>query len=168
VSDAELYTSLSFDPGGVTGWAIFAVYEVAMRSKDYKILDNIVMWSAGEFVGPMPKQVKEMMELADSWPAAKIIVEQFILRKMTMDPNMLDPVRVTAAFEYALDAGRKRGEPTRAIILQQPALAMSTVTDERLAAIGYAERLAGQPHAKDAVRHNLTWLRRAKTILQSH
>jgi hypothetical protein len=164
----ELYTSIAFDPGGVTGWSMFSVYKMAMTSPDYKILDNVVLWSAGEFVGGMVDQVREMMDLVNCWPEAKIIMEQFILRKMTMDPNMLDPVRVMSAFEFALATGRRRGEPVRVIILQQPSLAMSTVTDERLSAIGYSDSLSGKPHARDAVRHNLTWLRRAKAILQTH
>lgn len=167
-TEEDLYASIAFDPGGVTGWSLIAVHRVAMTSRDYKILDNIVMFSADEFVGPMARQVQAMLELVEAWPTAKIIVEQFILRKMTMDPNMLDPVRVTSAFEFGLEDRRKRRDPPRPIILQQPSLAMSTMTDGRLTAIGYAELLAGKPHAKDAVRHNLTWLRRAKAILESH
>lgn len=164
----EVYTSIAFDPGGVTGWNAISVYRDAITSPDYKILENIVNWAAGEFVGPLDRQVDEMLDLVEMWPEAKIVIEQFILRKLTMDPNMLDPVRVTEKFTYGLHSRLKRRETPRAVIFQQPSLAMSTITDERLAAIGWAERLRGLPHAKDAVRHNLTWLRRAKEILQTH
>lgn len=164
----DLYTTVSFDPGGTTGWFTIAVHSLAITSKDYKILDNVVTWSAGEFTGSRLSQVRQMLELVDAWPGAKIVVEQFILRQMNMDPMLLEPVAVTAAFQFGLEDRRKRRDPERPIIFQQPSLAMTTITDDRLRAIGYYERLSGLPHARDAARHGLTWLRRAKQILENH
>lgn len=163
-----LYTSIAFDPGGTTGWSVVSVHDVAMRDKDYKILENVVHRAWGQFTGPMTSQVAEMLEMVSEWETAKIVIEQFILRKFTADPCLLDPVRVTAAFEFGLADRRKKRDTPRAVIFQQPSLAMTTMTDERLRAIGWLEGTAGQPHARDAERHNLTWLRRAKEIMQVH
>ena len=51
--------------------------------------------------------------------------------------------------------------------LQQPSLAMSTMTDERLKlaeqsakGLGFHSSTAGLPHARDAARHGLTFARR--------
>jgi hypothetical protein len=165
---SELYTTIAFDPGGTTGWSVVSVYLEAMRDKSYKILDNVVHRAMGQMTGPLTRQVSEMLDLVAEWESAKIVMESFILRKLTMDPNMLDPVRVIAAFEFGLVERRRKRDAQRSIIFQQPSLAMGTMTDDRLKAIGWLEGTVGMPHARDAERHALTWLRRAKEIMQVH
>lgn len=152
-----LYTCVSFDPGGTTGWALFQVWMEALRSSDYSILDNVAFWSAGEFTGPEVRQAEQMVELVRHWPGCHVVVEQFVLRQLQVD---LAPERLNARFESLL----ARDVPAKSFILQQPALAKSTITDDTLSRAGLSAALAGKPHAKDAVRHNLTWLRRAKAI----
>jgi hypothetical protein len=162
------YQSIAFDPGGTTGWSVFCVHDVAMRSLDYKILDNITFWSAGEFVGDEDSLVDQMLGLAEAWPEAKVISEGFDLRTDNRSPDVLSPVRILAAFRYALGHPAPRTVPPRGVIVQLPALAKASVNDDRLTRWGFAERLRGLPHARDAVRHNITWLRRAKDILSAH
>ena len=56
----------------------------------------------------------------------------------------------------------------RAIIKQQGSLAMTAITDERLKRMGLYTPLSGKEHARDAVRHNLTWLKRAKKLSEQN
>lgn len=156
----DAFVTIAFDPGGTTGWALFGVHKAAMRSDDYKILDNILFWSAGHFKGPEDDQVESMTRLAGAWPIASIVIEDFILRKFTMDRELLAPVRITAAFSHQLWL-QDRG--VRYAILQPPSLAMTTITDERQRSMDLW--LPGMPHANDAIKHAVTWLRRKKTML---
>lgn len=157
--DADhLYTSIWFDPGGTTGWSLFAVHLEAMRSRDYSIVENVVMWTAGQFKGPETVQAEEMLGLVRAWPGARVGVEQFILRQLNVD---LSPVRITSMFEMGLS----RDMPGKQYMLQQPALAKTTISDDMLRSLGYWPPLSGMEHARDAVKHNLTWLRRHKEIL---
>lgn len=158
----KLYKVVSFDPGGTTGWAVFCVQFDAMRNIEGKILNRIPYWNAGEFTGDENKQVDEMLGLVQAWDDAKIVMEDFVLRKFSMLRDLLAPVRVISAFTYGLHAV----SDSRQIILQQPSLAMTTITDDRLRRLGYWTPLSGQPHARDAVRHSITWLRRAKEIMK--
>lgn len=133
----------------------------------YKILDNVVFWSAGQYVGEEDDQVDEMISLVEAWPdESAVVTEQFTLRQFRMDEALLSPVRINAAFRHALRGtgmGKRRGRgPGRRYVQQQPALAMTTITDERLKQSGYYNPTAGKPHARDAVRHALTFLRREK------
>lgn len=155
----QLYVCMSFDQGGTTGWSIFGVYMECLRSDDYKILDNIEFWSAGELVGPETNQVEQMLTMAANWPDAHLLLEGFQLRQLTGGSEMLSPVRMEAAFRFGL----ARDAPDRQYIIQLPQLAMETMTDERLQAAGIW--VPGKEHAVDAIRHNLTWLRRAKQIM---
>jgi hypothetical protein len=164
-----VYQSIAYDPGGTTGWSVMCVHDVAMRSLDYKILDNITFWSAGEFTGDEDSLVDQMLGLAEAWPEAKVIGEGFDLRTENRSSDVLSPVRILAAFRYALGHPAPRsGCSPRGVIIQMPALAKASVTDDRLERWGFAERLRGLQHARDAVRHNITWLRRAKDILSAH
>lgn len=159
---AEDYLSLAFDPGGTTGWSLFAVNRAAMRSETYGILNNISFWSAGQFAGPEGSQAQRMAALAHHWRVSSIVIEDFILRKFTMARELLAPVRVTARFQMAfelLDNPSPHG-----IVFQPASLAMTAVTDERQKEWGFW--LPGQPHANDATKHNITWLRRKKAIIK--
>lgn len=156
----ETYTAISFDPGGTTGWAVMAVHPDAIENEEYNITDNIVFWSAGEFVGSEDEMADQMADLAKAWDQAKIICEDFVLRKFLSSRELLAPVRVFSKFEH-----RMWMLPVQRPIIWQPSsLAMSTITDQRLKKMGLYTALVGKEHARDAVRHNLTWLRRAKQM----
>lgn len=147
---------VAFDPGGVTGWATMKVHPYAFTEPtDYKVLDNIDHLEVGQFVGTERQQVELMLELVAAWPGCAIVCEDFILRAFRQDRSLLSPVRINAAFSYAV------GQDAR-LFLQQPALAMSTMTDDRLKDIGYYERTVGKQHARDALRHLFTFAMRIR------
>lgn len=205
-NDGELFTIIGYDPGGTTGWALVSLYPEAL-DPGYRILDNVVFWTCGQFVGSPLSQGREMALLAAAWPTAHIVVEDFILRTFRQDRVLLEPVRVTESFGASLGAleqavccgqwakhncrndinlmgQRPRSQAigqngvtqaTGGYHLQQPSLAMSTLTDERLqdaerampgaagiggAGLGFYSATRGLPHARDAVRHVLTFARR--------
>lgn len=157
-TDDPFYTSIWFDQGGTTGWSVFGIWPEAMYRKDLKILAHVAAWSAGEFTGNEAQMTDQMMALVEAWgDDAKVGYEDFILQKFLMSRDLLSPVRMSARFEDRMYMAARDHQ------IQKPqlaSLAMRTVTDERLKAWGFW--LPGQDHARDAVRHNITWLRRIK------
>lgn len=148
--DAEAYVVIALDPGGTTGWALIQVHPEAMEGDpDIPVMENIEFWTAGEFTGKQDNQIDEIIELVNSWPHARLVTEQFILRQMHAE---LDPVEINATLRWATRP--------RYWIPQQPALAMSTVTDARQKAWGFW--VPGKPHARDGVKHAITFLKRQK------
>lgn len=149
-------TIISYDTGGTTGWAVISVHPDALLEPDVLILDNITHFAFGEITGTEYEQVDRMAELADDWPGAALVLEDFIVRRFDMSRAALAPVRLNAAFRYIMSPGRY-------VNLQQPQLAKTTITDERLRRIGYWERTSAMPHARDSIRHGFTFLKRLKT-----
>lgn len=155
----ERVFSITFDPGGTTGWAVFAVWRSAMYDSAEKILDNLAFWSAGQFTGPESEQVDSMMALVEAWDDDAVITnEDFILQQFSMARDLLAPVRINAKFEDRLYVA---GQEHR-LSYQMPSLALRSVSDERLKVWGFWNPLKGQEHARDAVKHNITRLRRLK------
>lgn len=143
---------VAFDGGGTTGWAVFVIHDQAMLSPDYPILANVLHFAAGEFTGDLRAQVRSGVELVHAWDDAYVVLEAPYGVKYL---EVLDLVR----FNFGLELLLGMGQPVE---YQSPSLAMSTITDDRLRDFGYWARLAGQDHARDAVRHALTWARRWK------
>jgi hypothetical protein len=150
LDDPESYQVVSFDPGGTTGWAIFQVHPEAMTGDpELLVFDNIEWWTAGEFTGGINEQADEMVELCESWPAARLVTEGFKLRQLNAE---LSPVELNAIVGWAVRP--------RYFVKQNAALAMGEVPDDRQKTWGFW--VPGKPHARDAVKHNLTFLRRKK------
>lgn len=113
--------------------------------------DTLGISSTGESAG-----VSELLRLVDGWPGAAIVTEDFILRKFDQGRDILAPVRVMEKFEFGLWVIGRYAQSFR----QQPSMAKTTVTDERLRRWGFYRREGGMEHARDADRHAITFLRR--------
>lgn len=149
----DMYVAAAFDPGGDTGWCIVGIHPDAMLGDpEIKVLDNIEFWVAGEFTGPENDQVDEMAELISCWPSARLVIEDFILRKASMGRELLSPVRITAALEWAIRP--------RYFVKQSSEMAMTTMTDDRQQAMGLW--IPGKEHARDATKHAFTYLKRQR------
>lgn len=153
---------LWLDPGGTTGWSIFVVHPDALVDPKSAILANVEYHATGQIAGAGGENENEqiaislILDLVASWPGITVGTESFRLRQLTQDTELLTPVRINAALRYAMWAGNW-GQ-----LHEQPAsLAKRTATDERLKEWGYYNSHSG-PHARDADRHGLTFLRRAK------
>lgn len=173
---------IALDPGGTTGWSLMGVRPEALHNPKEKILDNIVVFKHGQVDCGSTKGnlgtnsaraadrashegvstsgeaagVNDLISLIRSWPSACILIEDFIVRQYNQSRDFLSPVRITAALGQSLWWDR------RAYFVQQPAEAKTTATDERLKRWGMYSSAGGMNHARDADRHAITFLRKAK------
>lgn len=149
---------LAVDPGETTGWALWTDDESDAGEDDLVLGNGWVTW--GE-EGPA-RGSHEENEVAKGLIVALvdedvIVVEDFILRPTgNARRSGLSPVRITArlealAFSFDLDL---------TWVYQQASAAKGVVTDERLKGLGLWVR--GAPHARDAIRHLVLYLRSAK------
>ncbi|QOC56225.1 RuvC-like resolvase [Gordonia phage Sienna] len=170
---------IALDPGGTTGWSLFQVQPEALSSLDeheqYGVLKNVVDWKHGQIDCGSQKGNRgvggyrdistsgeavgegEILGLLRSWPAAAVIIEDFILdpKRFNMGRDLLSPVRITSVVSYDLWL------QGRDYFVQGASLAKTTATDEKLKAWGYYSSTGGLGHARDADRHALTFFKRA-------
>lgn len=165
---------IALDPGGTTGWSLITVHPEAITEPKADLFDNIFthkhgqvdcgshrgnlgdslhdgISTEGEFSG-----VYDLVEFIRAWPSAAIVVEDFNLRQMRMDRELLSPVRITSAIGYAmwLDG--------RDYHIQAPADAKRVCTDDRLKEWRVYDSVGSLRHARDADRHAILFLRKAK------
>lgn len=152
-------TVLAIDPGGTTGWSAISVRPEALSNPKVSILENITLWEHGQIDCLVDEiaGVHELVERVSGAAGAVVLLEQFVIRRFDQKEDFLSPVRITAAFDYA--ARQLLGVRT---YRQQPSEAMTTCTDARLKEWGLYERAGGMGHARDADRHGILWLRKAK------
>lgn len=151
---------LGIDGGGTTGWARLTVPRASVYGSEP---GKILSWDQGQFYGDENRQVDEICRLAretqslDYNIGPAIVVEDFILSTHVRGEQVLSPVRVNAKIDYAIHLGRA-GDSR--LTIQNRQIAKTTATDDRLKAWGLYVR--GEEHARDAMRHAVTALRRAK------
>lgn len=166
IEDNGWSTVVAFDPGGTTGWSVMCVYPDALTDPDVSILKSIIHWRHGQISGTEHSNINQILELVAMWPGAAVVCESFVIRKFIQSPEFLSPVRIRAVLEWALRRGYdgldEFDHPVRQLFTQAPAHAMGLATDTRLKAWGLYERDGGMEHARDADRHAITFLRRAK------
>lgn len=170
----DIATVIAVDPGGTTGWSLISVPPEALCESDVPILSNI--WSHqhgqvdcgsrrgnlgtslhsgistdGEYSG-----VYDLAKFITAWPVAAVVIEDFNLRQFRMDRDLLSPVRITSALGYCLwKAGRDYH-------VQTPTDAKRTCSDDRLKTWKMYDPTGNLVHARDADRHAILFLRRAK------
>jgi hypothetical protein len=167
-------TVIAIDPGGTTGWSLISVHPASLVESNADFLDNIFTHQHGEVDCGVHRGnlhsslhtgistdgeyggVYDLTKFIESWPVAAVVIEDFTLRQMRMDRDLLSPVRITAALGYNIwIAGRDYH-------VQTPADAKTTCTDERLKIWGVYDNSGGLRHARDADRHAILFLRKAK------
>ena len=169
-------TVISIDPGGTTGWSRMVVHPEALVDPEIPILTNILDRANGQVRaipatpnGKAPKALNLALEerrciktlVSDvlyPWYGAALVIEDFLLRKKVMDRELLSPVRLCAALELAAEYEGF----SMTLHRQSPSEAKTTATDARLKDWGLYSRAGGMQHARDADRHSITFLRRAK------
>jgi hypothetical protein len=149
------FTVVAFDPGGTTGWCVMSV-EPRHLLGTKPVHKKLAHFACGQIAGGENSQADEMYDLLDLWDDSAWLCEDFIVRKFLRHREFLSPVRITARIEYRMS----HAYPFRPMFKQQPALAMSAVTDDRQKEWGLWS--IGQPHARDATKHALTFLMRAR------
>ena len=153
---------IGIDPGGTTGWALLTV-DVRMLTGEMQ--SKILAWDYDEITGDENEQVNALCRLAREvqgltykiGPA--LVVEDFDVQPYnpTTSPEMLSPVRLAAKLDYAAFRG-ELGDCK--IVMQGRRMAKDTATDHRLHKWGLW--VEGSDDIRDAVRHAMTALRRAR------
>lgn len=107
--------------------------------------------------GDFLDQTAWLIEIFDDWSERlerpiHVVIEDFILHKMTSDRELLDPVRVTSGF---LAVMHDSFAPEFDVTWQQPSAAMTYATNDRLREWGLWIRGSDRDleHQRDARRH---------------
>jgi hypothetical protein len=157
----ELHT-IGIDPGDTTGWCTITV---PYKSVFFDQPSEILSWDYGEFQGAEELQVRNICSLARTTQSLAyltgpvLVVEDWDVDPTfgSTDPAVLSPVRILAMLRYA---AFRNEIPDSRVVPQGRTIAKSTATDERLKQWGLYT--AGSDHIRDATRHAITALRRAK------
>lgn len=149
------------DPGITTGWSIHRVpIGLLLREGQVGAMRQI-KWSSGQFnPGSTSASVDQFLDLAraayerlcDEEDVFCLGSEDFILRMMSTERSLLEPVRFNAVLDDRLRGTGMWAER------QSSSDAMKTITDARLKLWGAYK--PGADHARDAQRHGLLFLRR--------
>jgi len=160
-------TVVAYDPGGTTGWSVLSFHAESLSEPDVSMLDNIEHWTHGEIDCDMPasygkrtyskdmeiRGIQVMVDIAEAWPGAVLLIEDFIMFTQRKDRETLTPVRLIAMFDYAMAPNN---------VYRQMPSEKGGATDERLKEWNLYEREGGAGHARDADRHGIVLMRKAK------
>lgn len=134
-------TMLSLDPGGTTGVAI-----IEYGTEDYQLIKT---WQ-------IPNGLQGFLDFhwdeLEDWEFDQIICESFDLREGVYGAD-LSPVYIIGALEALYP------KATIDLVYQKPSQ-KSLCGDDRLRKLGL--HTPGRPHANDAVRHGIIYLRNTK------
>ena len=189
----DLAVVVAFDPGGTTGWCALGVDPTVLNKPDFPgenknkealpLHECLVLKRYGEIdcmgrktepprishavnMGGENSGVHQMLSIVlAEYPKSAIVLEDFILdfRKADKTRDLLSPVRLTAAFSYALWRADPMvlGAGLDRINIQDRSNPKTTCTDDRLRNWGLYDRHSG-PHARDAMRHAFYFLRQRR------
>jgi hypothetical protein len=147
---------LALDPGGTTGWAQLTYVDTKPIECDWTTWVGSIgvrepMWTCGQ-IGPDDhhKELFALLERADAFDFT-VVCESFEFRQYRQRDNInlmsREYIGVTKLF------GQERNRP---VVFQTAGAAKPFVTDEKLKAMGLW--VPGQKHARDALRHLVTFL----------
>lgn len=151
----------AIDPGGVTGWAHFIIPRASMFRDEPS---EVTSWGTGEVYGDEDDQAIALARLIreiqgmDYKLGPAVICEDFDFGSPLSDPEVYSPVRIAAKLKL-LHHMHMTGDAR--FLMQSRTMAKKTATDERLKAWGYWVP-SSHEHERDATRHAITALRRAK------
>lgn len=151
---------LAIDPGGTTGWAHFIIPRKSMFGNEpSEVLD----WGTGEIYGSEDEQAIKIARMAREIQSLSyrigpaVVIEDFDFGAPFRDKAVYSPVRIAAKIKLLHHMGLM--DDSR-VVMQSRSIAKEHMTDERLRMSGFW--VPGPDHQRDAVRHALTVLRRAK------
>lgn len=161
---AEEVHILWLDPGGITGWAHLCFGRRAFSSPSNKALKYLRYWQCGEFEGGEHDQIKQAINFAyqcryhDRLSDLHVGTEQFDLVQTIGGDQLLSPVRINAAIDYALQEYSIRLRYQRRVLRKQ-------MTPERLRAFGFEGKWTTTGRGKDAfaaMQHAMVYTRGLK------
>lgn len=154
----DLLTVIGIDPGVSTGWAAITVPRASIFGD---APGKIISWKHGVLEGPETAQAKTFCQIAQRYIYPAIALEDFDNRKQIRtnhESAYLAPVRVASKIQLCIELGMAGA--CCGLEWQMPSQAMETAPDERLKK--WELYPPGRDHPKDATRHAITLIRRAK------
>ena len=148
-------TVIGIDPGETTGWAKITI---PLNSMFGNAPGRIIDHQTGEVTGPETAQAQTICRILKRYVWPTVAIEDFDLHTDVRSREVLAPVRVAAKIHFCLETGM--AGTVVGIEWQMPKLAFDTMPDHRLKKIGLYQ--PGSEHRKDATRHAMTLIRRAK------
>lgn len=154
---------LGIDPGVTTGWAQITVPRMCIWGDEPA---RIVAWRTGQLRGRISDQVwatcdlvRQIQSLAYKIGPA-VVVEDFEFGRPLKDPEVYTPVYFAQQLLFCRQKTALLNDAT--VTLQGRDIAKSSFTDDRLRAAGVFATRGQTDHERDALRHALTALRRAR------
>lgn len=154
---------IGIDPGVTTGWARLTVPRLAIFGDEPS---QLLRCETGSWRGRISDQVWEACRFARETQSLTykigpaLVVEDFDFGRPLTDPEVYTPVYFAQQLKFCSEKTALLDDAH--ILMQRRATAKATMTDERLKAIGVWQTRGQQDHERDALRHALTALRRAK------
>lgn len=153
---------MGLDYGGTTGWGLLVIPRESIFGDEPP---EILEWDYGEFQGDEPSQAVNIARLIREvqgldYPNGPAVIGEawdIDTRFKSTDQETLSPVRLGAML-MLLQHQKLLGDAT--LHFQPRSLAKSTATDTRLKRWGLY--VPGSDHQRDAIRHAITGLRRAR------
>ena len=150
----------AIDPGGTTGWCLVPDARLDQVPHSDAQLEII----ATQVGGDEHQQVVDLYRLINvarkNYGNVAVVIEDFVPRVLNQQRWFLSPVRITAGLTQLLWQDRIRWGT------QSASLAKTTITDDHLRQCN--QWLPGKPHANDAIRHGLTYIRRVRQVPELH
>lgn len=156
---------LGFDPGGTTGWCALRCDAELLLASGFRACalggPDVFQWSVGELKGPEAYVAGCMMALCrgvwlDGYFEDEVLgrsslldlfvvgVEDFVLRVLDMDRELLSPVRITAQFNQL------SWQAPFPVVLPSTVDLKKTIDDHRLQMLNMYT--VGSDHKRDATR----------------
>lgn len=167
---SEIHNVITFDGGGVVGWAWIAVHKRAFMSREEMILPNVIAYDTGEWGGNRHEQIRQAVEKVrgiryseEPFSFLDAVAEDFEFMQTLGGNDLLLPVEFNAVLDWELERNFN-------IRLQKQKRSLRTgVTEDRLNRMGFAPTIGTRwkktGPGKDsfaAMQHAVTWLRRTK------
>lgn len=158
---------IGIDPGVTTGWARLTVPRLSIFGGEPS---RLISWETGTWRGRVSDQVWTACEFARQTQSLAykigpaLVVEDFDFGRPLTDPEVYTPVYFAQQLKFCAEKTALLNDAH--IFMQKRATAKGTMTDERLQAIGVWQTRGQQDHERDALRHALMALRRAKKSLK--
>jgi hypothetical protein len=163
---------MAYDPGETTGWSVWRAPVATLVQQGTRRTLARSKWGLGQIraseaalrAGEGDSDMVDKMLEVGRWAYEEFtheddvfvfVYEGFKLRMMSMEDNLLAPVRINAIWKDRMRASGARIP----IFQQQPGEAKRVVTDARLKE--WSVYKPGMEHARDAERHAILFLRRA-------
>jgi hypothetical protein len=161
----KLLNIIGVDPGKVTGWALWKIPRESMYSPGGQ--SGIIERYSGEIRGRESDQVIKLcrffrtVQSLDYKVGPAVICESFDFGSPLSDPEVYSPVRIASMLKLMFEQPQLKQVGDARLVMQGRTIAKKTATDERLKAWGLWKP-ASADHERDAERHIITALRRAK------